>query len=253
MALVEAHWSSPTLRKKVGTTLLLPDVGKPPFPVFYLLHGLSDDHTIWTRYTRLEQYVRQLPLVVVMPDGFRGFYTDNANGPAYARYIADDLTGFVERHFPVKTTRSARCIGGLSMGGYGALRIALAHPDRYVSANSHSGAVGYGDTFDPKTGSVLPEWEFRNIFGHSPGSTDHDLRHLVRRAKRAKRLPQLLIDCGTEDFLLPHNRKFHDDLTRLKVPHTYREFPGDHNWDYWDQHVRDALDFHCKALRLPRT
>ena len=145
MSLIEAHWLSPSLGKRVSTNLLLPDAGKPPFPVFYLLHGLSDDHSIWLRHTRIEQYVRDLPLVVVMPDGFRGFYTNNANGPRYADYITQDLPDFVERNFPVKSTRTARCIGGLSMGGYGALRIALAHPDRYVSANSHSGAVQPGE------------------------------------------------------------------------------------------------------------
>src|SRR3954447_26011890 len=98
MALCEVHWQSQVLRKKLGTYVILPDVGEPPFRTFYLLHGLSDDHTTWLRRTRIEWYVRDLPLIVVMPDGFRGFYTDNHAGPAFARYTAKDLVAFVDRN-----------------------------------------------------------------------------------------------------------------------------------------------------------
>src|SRR5437016_4040457 len=100
MALCEVHWQSNVLRKKLGMYVVLPDVGSPPFATFYLLHGLSDDYTTWMRRTRIEWYVRDLPLIVVMPDGFRGFYTDNDQGPAFARYVGEELPAFVERNFP---------------------------------------------------------------------------------------------------------------------------------------------------------
>ena len=252
MALCDVHWSSSVLAKKVGTYVILPDpsVGEPPFATYYLLHGLSDDYTVWLRRSRIEWYVRELPLIVVMPDGFRGFYTANAEGPDYASYVADELVEFVERNFPARRSREARCIGGLSMGGYGALRLALGHPDRFASANSHSGAILYGRR--PRPGGPLPPEEFRRIFGDHPEGSDHDLLTLARRATDRGVTPRLLVDCGTEDPLLEDNRAFHRALVQMNVAHEYREFPGAHDWDYWDRHVRDALAFHAHALSLPR-
>src|SRR5437764_9215273 len=149
MSLAEINSFSQTLEKMVATSVILPDVGKPPFATYYLLHGLSDDHTAWRRRSRIEWYVRELPLIVVMADGARNFYTDNADGPAYAQFFARELPAFIERTCPARPDRAARCIGGLSMGGYGALRLALGFPDRFISANSHSGAL-LNWRFDPK-------------------------------------------------------------------------------------------------------
>jgi S-formylglutathione hydrolase FrmB len=250
MPLCDVHWFSSVLQKHVGAHVILPEVGEPPFATYYLLHGLSDDHTGWTRRTRIESYARDLPLIIVMPDGFRGFYTDNAEGPAYSRYIADELLAFVERNFPAKPTRTARCIGGLSMGGYGAFRTALAHPDRYASANSHSGALLYGARNAIRDSSPLTPTEQRHIFGPAPAGSDHDLLALAKRARQSGPLPELLLDCGTEDHLLGDSRAVHEGLTRLGIAHEYREFPGAHDWDYWDAHVRDALAFHAHVLGI---
>jgi S-formylglutathione hydrolase FrmB len=253
MALCDVHWFSSVLQKHVGTYVILPETGKPPFATYYLLHGLSDDYTGWVRRTRIETYVRDLPLIVVMPDGFRGFYADHAEGPAYAKYVAEELVDFVERNFPAKRTRAARCIGGLSMGGYGALRLALAYPDRYASANSHSGALLYGARNGARDPSPLSPVEQRQIFGTSPRGSSHDLLALAARAKRAGRLPKLMLDCGTEDHLLGDSRMVRDRLEKLGVAHEYAEHPGGHDWDYWNAHIRDALAFHAKVLRIRKT
>lgn len=248
MAFSQVQWSSKVLGKQVGMNVILPDAGKPPFPVFYLLHGLSDDYTIWHRRTRIEWYVRDLPLVVVMPDGFRGFYTNNEEGPQYATYMAEELPAFVERHFAVLGERAGRCVGGLSMGGYGALRLALGYPDRYASATSHSGALGFGH--GPVAESDFRATEFRRITGPQPAGSQHDLFQLARLAQRAGQVPALRVDCGVDDHLLAHNRAFTAHLKQLGVPHEYAEFPGNHNWDYWDLHVQEALAFHCRHLGL---
>src|SRR4051794_10373990 len=250
MSLCEVHWKSEVLRKQVGAYVILPDVGRPPFPTFYLLHGLSDDHTTWLRRTRIEWYVRELPLIVVMPDGLRGFYTNNEVGPPFARYVGEELVRFVERNFPARPERPARAIGGLSMGGYGAMRLAPGYPEAFASANSHSGAFIHTHSAAAIAGGPLLPEEHERIFGPSPHGTEHDLAHLARRAHRAGTLPRLLIDCGTEDYLLDGNRQFHADLTRLGIPHEYREFPGAHTWDYWDAHVTEALAFHCAAMEI---
>jgi putative tributyrin esterase len=234
------HWFSETLRKRVAMNVILPRTGEGPFPVYYLLHGLSDDYTAWQRNTRIEWYVREMPLIVVMPDGFRGFYTDNEQGPAYAQYIGEELVGFIERTFPAKKSRDGRFIGGLSMGGYGALRIGLGYPDRFASINSHSGAV----LNSVEVRANLDAAEQGRIFGDFKRGSAHDLIWLAEQAKTAGRLPRMLIDCGTEDFLLDANRRYHAELLRLGVAHEYVEYPGAHDWDYWDLHVRTALRFH---------
>jgi len=248
MSFCHVQWASNVLGKQVGMNVILPDVGEPPFPVYYLLHGLSDDYTIWQRRTRIEWYARELPLIVVMPDGFRGFYTNNEQGPAYATYVAEELPAFVERNFPAGSGRGKRCVGGLSMGGYGALRIGLGYPDRYASANSHSGALLFGH--NPIRDSDFDSAEIERICGSDPGGSEHDLLMLAERAQRTGALPSLRIDCGSADFLIEDNREFHERLDELGVPHEYEEHPGEHNWDFWDTHVQAALRFHCRALGL---
>jgi S-formylglutathione hydrolase FrmB len=245
MALAHVHWYSQSLSKMVATAVILPEVGRGPFATFYLLHGLSDDHTAWLRRSRIEWHARELPLIVVMADGGRCFYTDNADGPAYGTFFAQELPDFIERTFPARRDRAGRCVGGLSMGGYGALRLALAHPDRYASANSHSGAL-LAWRFDPEQTVLTPD-EHRLIFGApNADGTPHDLLALAERARDSgKQLPRLLIDCGTEDHLLPSNRALTVALKGLGVAHEYAEYPGAHEWDYWNEHVRDALAFHA--------
>jgi S-formylglutathione hydrolase FrmB len=246
MAFCTVHCFSNTLAKQVAMNVIVPDKGAGPFATFYLLHGMSDDYTIWHRRTRIEWYVRDMPLIVVMPDGFRGFYTNNNDGPAYATFFGEELIEFVERIFPATKTRAGRCIGGLSMGGYGALRLALGFPDLFVSAHSHSGALMAGAQL--RQGPQAQE--FQRIFGKDPTGSEHDLRVLAKRCAKQKKLPKLRIDCGADDFLIDANRRFHQFLTQQRIEHDYEEFPGEHNWDYWDLHVQEALRFHAKALKL---
>ncbi len=245
MALCQVNWFSNVINKMVVANVIVPD-GPGPFATFYLLHGLSDDHSAWLRRTRIEMYAAAYPMIVVMPDGFRGFYTNNNQGPAYGQYIGQELCDFIERTFHARPERAARMIGGLSMGGYGALRIALGYPDRFISATSQSGAVMRGSG----AGAGQVGDEFSQIFGPSPEGSEHDLVHLAHRAAAAGELPHMRLDCGTSDFLLEQNRDFHRRLRALKIPHEYDEFPGDHNWDYWDLHVRQALRFHAQVMKL---
>lgn len=249
MALAHLHFHSQVLGKHCAAEVLLPDSGKGPFPVFYLLHGLSDDQTIWLRRTRLEMYVGGAPLIVVMPDGMRTFYTDANEGAAAGKFIGEELVEVVDRYFPTKKSREGRAIGGLSMGGYGALRAALTYPETFVSANSLSGAVMCGTQRWDKPGTRLDNAEFARVFGPRPAGSKHDLLALAKGLTK-KKLPKLRIDCGTEDFLLEDNREFRQKLEALKVPHEYEEFPGSHNWDYWDLHIREALAFHAKHLGI---
>lgn len=259
MAWGTIHWRSEILGKNTTMQVLLPQVGKPPFPTLYLLHGLSDDSTTWMRNTRIECYVQSLPLVVIMPDGYRGFYTDHEQGPAYGRHLGEEMMALVERYFPLDPRRESRAISGLSMGGYGALRIGLKYADRFCSVHSHSGAVLYGGSeSEPDYRGFLgkrgwPEERIRemvHIFGEKPQGTNHDIMHLAQQAHRRGQLPALSLDCGVDDFLIEENRAFARALEKAGIPHQYQEYPGAHDWGYWDRHIQDALSFHARNLGL---
>jgi len=252
MAFCELRYFSKALQKQTAANVILPD-GEGmtgPFPVLYLLHGLSDDHTIWHRRTSIERYVQNLPLIVVMPDGGRGFYCDAEQGFAYETALVQELLNLVDRLFPTRAERGGRCLAGLSMGGYGAIKFALRFPDLFCSAVSHSGALGFGHR--PLTGDEPWEVEFRRVVGANPVGGPNDLYALAEKVDRAKR-PALRIDCGTEDFLIEDNRQFHAHLDGLGILHEYAEFPGTHEWGYWDQHVQEALAFHARNLGIEGT
>jgi S-formylglutathione hydrolase FrmB len=246
MPLAEVRCFSPTLSKMIALNVLLPGVGDGPWPVFYLLHGLSDDHSAWARRSRIEWYARDLPLIVVMPDGGRGFYTDNVEGAKYGTFFSEELIEFVERTFPARRDRAGRCVGGLSMGGYGAVRLALEFPRKFVSAHSHSGALTAW-RYDANRTSLTTS-EHRRIFGEESEGSRHDLFALAAAARAIGTLPALRIDCGTEDFLLPVNRLAHEEFTAMGIEHDYVEYPGAHDWDYWNAHIQDAIDFHLKHV-----
>jgi S-formylglutathione hydrolase FrmB len=246
MAFATINYFSKSLRKASSFNIVFPEDGSRPWAVFYLLHGLSDDHTIWLRRTSIERYVAGLPLAVVMPDGGRGWYTNAVEGYDYEDDLINDVVGLVDRTFPVKAERSGRCIGGLSMGGYGAVKLGLKHAEAFGSITSHSGAVGF--LHDPAASRQLSP-EFARIFGEAPKGGGEDPFALVERMDHG-RIPPMRLDCGTDDFLLEQNRAFHEHLEKLHVPHEYQEFPGGHNWEYWDEHVREAIDFHARNLML---
>lgn len=249
MAIFESRYYSQTLQKATGTYVIHPDRNvERPYHCMVLLHGLSDDYSIWQRRTSIERYVADKPLVVVMPDGGRGFYVDALQGYQYLQAIAYELPDLVRHWFEID---GKWCTAGLSMGGYGAFRVALERPDLFVSAVSHSGALTIGRHYPTEnltSGHEREEpfrKEFLPVFGDvKPGGAND----LVALAQKANPLPALRFDCGTDDFLLPANRDFAMTLTELGIPHEYEEFPGDHNWEYWDLHIREAIAFNLKNL-----
>ncbi len=242
MALCELRYYSKALGKQTGAQVILPESGEGPYPVLYLLHGLSDDYTAWGRRSSIERHLDGLPLIVVMPDGGRSFYLDAVHGPAYGTALAIELPERIERTFPARTDRDGRFVAGLSMGGFGAMRFALGYPERFGAASSHSGAVGFGHFIERWRDDPRLE-EFRLILGDDPVGGPNDLFTLAEQCAHASDIPRLRLDCGAEDFLLEDNRAFHDHLTALGITHTYDEYPGAHEWGYWDLHIQDTLRF----------
>ena len=246
MAFCTMNFWSPALQEQCSMNVILPESekAKKPFGVLIQLHGLSDDHTIWLRRTSIDRYVAELPLVVVMPDGGRSFYCDAAEGPAYEAHIMKDVLGFVEKYFPVRKDGRARAVGGLSMGGYGAMMLALRHPGAFASVAAHSSAFDFAH--DPK---MLDNPERRRIAGGKVPGGKYDL-FTITESLDPRKAPAIRFDCGKDDGLLGSNRRFHRHLATLGIRHEYREFPGAHDWAYWDSHVQEALRFHMKHLKV---
>ncbi len=250
MAVCEIHFNAqPALAKMTSAMVILPEnAGPGPFPVFYLLHGLSDNHTGWTRRTSIERYVEGLPLIVVMPDGGRGWYSDSVTEPtaAFETFIVRDLVGFVDRTFQTKAAREGRVIGGLSMGGYGAAKLALKYPGMFCAAASHSGALYRPHERAP----VYAGSEMHRVFGDHPGGGPNDIYALAERfaGNGGEKGPSLRMDCGTEDGLLECNRAFHRHLEDLGYAHEYEEHPGGHDWAYWDKQAQATIRFFAQVL-----
>lgn len=216
---------------------------KPAYPVLYLLHGLSDDHTIWQRRTSIERYAAPLNLAVIMPAVHRSFYADMPAGGRYWTFISEELPELVQALFPVSTARKDTFVAGLSMGGYGAFKLALRRPERFAAAASLSGALDLASWIARRM-PPHDRSQWTATFGNlrRVAGSPNDLFYLLKAAVRAgKPLPRLFQCCGTEDPLLADNRRFLDLARSLKVSVTYEEGPGQHEWGYWDRQIRNVL------------
>ncbi len=217
--------------------------GTGAHPVLWLLHGRSDDHTIWMRRTSIERYVSELGIAVVMPAANVSFYHNMADGAAYGDFFEEELPRVARSFFPLSDQREDNFIAGLSMGGYGAMRVALEHPERYAFAASLSGAldaVAFGRSTDP--GRVA--W-MKLVFGDRYDQlegTRADLFALLKAAQaKGVDLPELFACCGGEDFLLEHSRGFARTCGELGLDLEYLENEGSHEWGYWDRMIQDVL------------
>ena len=242
MARIQCNFQSDALGSAATIEVILPEPLRKSYPVLYLLHGLLDDQTTWMRQTAIERYVQPLGLAVVMPAVQRGWYTDMASGPGYFTFVADELPTLVKGMFPISSRRKDTFVAGLSMGGYGAFKLALTYPARYAAAASLSGALDVVDLLPTLDKAERKEWTA--IFGNLKklAGSDNDLAHLAGQLAKSKaRRPQLFQCCGTEDFLYDQNVSFRDLLQTLGIKLTYEDGPGEHDWAYWDQMIQRVL------------
>ena len=251
MSFAHVNFRSEALGRDLGMNVLVPDRARPPWPVLYLLHGLSDDETKWQRMTALERHAAGRPFLIAMPDGGRGAYANHVGGgPRYFDYVVDDVIGVVERTFRVRTDRGGRCVQGLSMGGYGAVLLGLRRPELFASVVSHSGALLWGHIRARDYGGGLHDGEYDRVFGTDPAGGEHDLLALAERRADddPKDLPAIRLDCGRGDFILDHTTAAHDALDAAGVKHEFELFDGGHDWAYWDARLPASLAFHARHL-----
>jgi putative tributyrin esterase len=234
MNLATLQFYSKALGKHVTYAAILPERGRGPYPVLMQLHGFSDDYSAWLNFSSLVDHVKPYEMIVVLPDGGTSFYLNlpGVHGWGQQRYedfLVEDLYQQVNHNFHTRPGRWA--IGGLSMGGYGSMRLGCKYPQRFCSIWAHSGVYFEVDELDQ-----LPEAADANVYALA------DV--LVGQPQR----PVISFDCGVDDGLIASNRHLHRHLDAIGLPHTYREHPGAHTWGYWDEHVREALAQHDRVF-----
>ena len=238
MALLHVNFFSNTLGMCVSMDVILPQKTQGQI-------GMSDDHTIWQRRTAIERYADAYDLAIIMPSTALGWYTDMAIGPKWYSYIAKELPGICKQFFPISDKREDTFVAGLSMGGYGAMKLALSAPEAFSHAATLSGAVDFAALLDERWPTETPDSRryYEGIFGpHEAmrGGRD-DLLVLAKQCAKADNMPRVYQCCGTEDFLYKNNLGFRDHLRALGCDLTYEEGPGTHAWDYWDAQIQKVL------------
>lgn len=228
---------SEALGKRTTYHVILPERGEGPFPVLVQLHGLTDDGTAWIQRSNLARHTDAYPFVIVLPDGGTHCYLNwkhagRLGKSNYEDLIVHDIAAHVRRNFDV--VEGPWAIGGLSMGGYGALHLGLGYPELFASIWAHSSKIDWTTTeLDP---ALLAEPEAV------------DLVPAARRLVGRQGGPVIAFDCGVDDELIEENRTFHAQLEEMGLAHHYAEHPGGHTWDYWDTHVQEALAQHAEVL-----
>ena len=243
MALFHAHFGSSTLNLACSVDVILPDRRKDPkrpLATLWLLHGLSDDHTIWQRRTSIERYAAAYRLAVVMPAVDRSFYADMQYGLKYWTYLSEELPELLRQYFPLSARRQDNFAAGLSMGGYGAFKLALNLPQRYAAAASLSGALDLTSLWTTsERGDIL-----QLMSDQSPQGTPNDLLHVASKlAKSRQPRPRLYQWCGTEDFLCKDNLRFRDHARQIGLKVDYSDGPGGHTWDKWDEQIQKVIEW----------
>ncbi|HEY0018013.1 MAG TPA: alpha/beta hydrolase family protein [Longimicrobium sp.] len=218
------------------------------YPVLYLLHGHDGGHRNWLDRTNLLAHTARLPLIVVLPDAANSWYTNSAARPAerFEEYVAREVPAFIDQHFRTLTYREARYVAGLSMGGYGALKLGLKHSARFSLAGSFSGAplAAAGDASSQTR---------MDAFGPagSASRAENDLLALARDARVADGT-YFYLDTGTLDRLLADNRAFVQAMAARPLAYEYHEVPGTHSWEFWDRRLPVFLKLvEERIARLP--
>ncbi|AIQ49679.1 esterase [Paenibacillus sp. FSL R7-0273] len=254
MALIECRFYSDVLGLSTSMTVILPQQTTTQIglnnvkrgnlhPTLYLLHGLSDDDSIWLRRTSIERYAAELGIAVVMPQVHRSFYTDMAEGGRYWTFISEELPALARSFFPLSAKREDNFVAGLSMGGYGAMKLGLRKPEAFAAAASLSGALDMANHFMNRDDASKRSIEYELIFGKEDiTGTPNDLLWLLREVDQSNGPKPLLYQCcGTEDFLYEDNQVFRAACAETSLSLTYEEGPGEHEWGYWDAKIQDVL------------
>lgn len=253
MAFAQLHIFSEVLGMQTNVNVILPqpntmgaigienNATTEKYKCLYLLHGLSDDYSIWSRRTSISRYADKYGICVIMPSGDTSFYTDMKHGKKYYTYISDELPKIINGFFNTSDKREDNFIAGLSMGGYGALKIALRNSDKFCAA---AGLSSVADIEHMKTifkDATIP------VFGEDLiVPKEENLFYLAEANNNNPTKPRIFMGCGTGDFMYEDNVNLKNKFQSLDYDFTYRESEGIHSWDFWDEYIQYVLEWMFK-------
>lgn len=260
MALIQVNLLSQSLMRTVPVNVILPVdkmifPGMPrredkPFKTLYLLHGIFGNYTDWVAGTRIQRYAEEHDLCVVMPSGDNAFYVNQeAQNNNYGDFIGRELVELTRKMFPLSHEREDTFIGGLSMGGYGAMRAGLKYPETFGCIVGLSSAFHLEEMAALKgdSGFILHNRSYAQaVFGDLDKllGSDKDPKALAKAlVQSGKALPGIYLACGDKDSLLPANREMAALLEKLGFPVTFEVGPGNHEWDFWDTYIKKGIQW----------
>lgn len=258
--------NSSILKEDVKYSIYLPEgyeTSDRLYPVLYLLHGLSDDHTGWPQFGEVKSIADEAirngeatPMIIVMPDAKRTFYVNDVEGKyKYEDFFFNEFIPFIEKKYKCRTSAEFRAISGLSMGGYGSLLYSLHHPEMFAACYAMSSGIRTDEEIinmnDDSYDAV-----YKHLFGAYKGKdrindyyNNYSILYLISRMPDAqKNKVRFYIDCGDDDFLYKGNATLHILMRDLNIPHEYRVRQGGHEWEYWRTGLQNALPFVSKSF-----
>lgn len=244
------HYSE-SLNKNKTFRIILPENYDEDicYPVLYLLHGASGSYIDWHKNGILEQAAKNYDLIIVTPDGENSWYVDSPikENSKYASYILNDLIPYIDSNYNTIPTYRGRGISGLSMGGHGAITLAIKNPEVFGAASATSGVLD----LRPLPNVTGLKEIFGDIKANETVWDENSAVEMVDLLKKSRRKPKLLFDIGMSDVFYKTNLEFHNRLYAKGITHTFKVYPGTHDWMYWLGHLPEHLEFHATSLRKP--
>lgn len=244
MAIATFNYSSQALKKQTEVKVCFPDMwtdfkDSKDRKVLWLLHGLSDDSTCWTRFSQIERYASEYGITVIMPDGGRSMYCDGVYGQNTKELIVKELPEYFHRIIGISNARENNFIAGLSMGGMGAAKIALGNPDKYFGFGSFSGLLDIKCVEEDFRNSIDAEFPFMKPF-FKDGSTE-DPKTMLDKTKHADM--KMFVACGNQDYWIKAAKSFKEKSDALGMDVKYIFENGGHEWALWDRNVKRCIEY----------
>ncbi len=242
---------SNSMHKYINTVVIKPDSYKKKkntFPVVYLLHGYSGNYNNWIiKVPELSNYADAYQTLIVCPDGgFSSWYFDSPIDTTfrYETHVATELVNYIDKNYRTIADKNHRAITGLSMGGHGSLFLALRHDHVFGAAGSMSGGVDLNESKN--------RFHIMKRIGDTilQANNWHDMSVINLIEKYTNTTVKIFFDCGEKDIFIDGNRRLHQKMLQLKIPHEYSERPGVHNWDYWSNAIPFQLLFFRRFFNL---
>jgi enterochelin esterase-like enzyme len=253
--------NSKVLNREMAYSIFLPEgygTSHRQYPVLYLLHGFTGDHTDWIQYGEVQKIADNAilkesvtPMLIVMPSADSTWYINTFDGSAnYEEYFITEFIPMIEKSYPIRAEKQFRAVAGLSMGGHGALLYGIRYPELFSAVGSLSASVRNDEEL-----IQLSDQQWRRLFVQAYGDyqgkkriTSHLKENTVLNVIKTKNATDLstvdyYIDCGDDDHLIVCNMKLHEVFLAKKVKHEFRVRDGAHSWSYWRSGLPDILKY----------